>query len=102
MTELEMALKQRQEKFVETRTIIASEVTKFLNSLSALPDEIKAQAIMPTGTTAQEILPALWSDPFNQEEYEAQLSNFNRSVDSVTSICDALNEEAMKCLRLQS
>lgn len=101
MTELEMALKQRQDKFIETRTIIAAEVAKFLESVRSLPDEIRAKVVLPEGATPQEILPALWAEPFSAEEYARQLQLFNMWVQSVTSYCDALNEEAMKCLKLQ-
>ncbi len=99
--ELEMALKQRQVKFVETRTVIASEVTKFLNSVQSLPEKVRVQVILPNGNTAQEILPALWEEPFDQAAYNSQLEAFNNSVRSVVTVCDALNEEAVKCLRSQ-
>lgn len=92
-------LKERETKFIETRTVIAGEVEKFLASLNAMDEDVRAQIVMPNGTTPQEILPALWVEPFNEEAYKQQLSLFMTSVQSAKACCDRLNQEAIKCLQ---
>lgn len=99
MTNIEAALKQRQDKFIEARTIIFTEVQKFLESLQHIPEEEKAHMIMPSGSTPQEILPELWNDPFDVTVYEAQLAEFVKCVASVRDRCDYLNERALECLK---
>lgn len=94
-------LRERQNKFIETRTLIASEVQKYLNSLNAMDAEVRAEILLPNGTTPQEILPALWTEPFDTEAYKEQLSHFQASVQSAKIYCDRLNQEALKCLQQQ-
>lgn len=92
-------LRERQNKFIETRTLIASEVQKYLNSLNAMDAEVRAEILLPKGNTPQEILPALWVEPFDMEAYTEQLNQFQASVQSAKIYCDKLNQEALRCLQ---
>lgn len=101
MTDISIALKQRQDKFVETRTIIATEINKFLESLGELTEEDRNNIKMPAGRSPQEILPALWVEPFDEAAYNEQLKEFSVCVSSAISYCDKLNERALACLKSQ-
>lgn len=99
--DVKQLLTMRQNKFIEDRTIIAERVNKYLESLANLDNELRAQCIIPTGTNAQEVLPALWQEPFDEAAYQAQLAEFNRSVASVKLVYQRINEEALRCLQAQ-
>lgn len=92
-------IQERQNKFIETRTIIESEVTKFLESLTNLDADIKEKCGVREGLTAKDLLPALWIEPFDQKAYNAQKAALDTYIAQVTAICDKLNEEALACLQ---
>jgi len=96
---IQAQLQKRQNKFIETRTIIADQVNKYVASLAILNDEQRQQCIMPNGNKVEEILPELWHEPFDEEVYNTQLMHLQQSVASVTALCDRLNQEAIACLK---
>lgn len=99
MENIQAQLQKRQNKFIETRTIIADQVNKYIASLAILSEEQKQQCIMPNGSRAEEVLPELWNEPFNEEVYNMQLMQLQKSIVSVTALRDRLNQEAMACLQ---
>lgn len=93
-------LRTRQDAFVEKRTRIETEVDKFLESVNQITDERVTQVPgRPEGKNCREVLPALWKDPFDEEEYQKQLTALNSYVQAVQAVCDAINEDALKCLQ---
>lgn len=92
-------IQQRQNKFIETRTIIESEVNKFLSSLESQDDDVKASLQVQAGTTARDWLPSLWADDFNIEQYNLELSRFQAYVSKAKAYADNLAQEAIKCLQ---
>lgn len=102
MVDVQSVIKQREAQFVETRTKIEIEVNKFLESLKDIEDEIASIPGRPTGATAREILPELWSDNFNNEIYQEQLARLNSYIASVIAYSDKINEEALACLKASS
>lgn len=92
-------LRERQNKFIETRTLTESEVDKFFKSLDSLDDDIKDRIKYAEGRTAKSVLPSLWTEPFNQERYSAELAALNNYIKHVHQICDEINAEAIACLQ---
>lgn len=91
-------IQQRQNKFIETRTIIESEVNKFLQSLTMLDSELKQQLGVTEGISCKDLLPALWTEPFNQNVYVEQKQKLDTYIAQVQAICDKINQEALACL----
>ena len=92
-------IQERQNKFIETRTIIENEVTRFIQSLEGLDPDVQARCEYTQGMRAKELLSALWEEPFELEKYDAQLSKFNAYVAKVRAVCDDINKEAIQCLQ---
>lgn len=99
MNNIDKLIKARQDKFVETRTIIESEVNRFLESLGGLDDDVKQRVGYKPGYTARKLLPALWEEPFDVNVYNSQLAVVKQYIAQVTAICDEINKEALQCLQ---
>lgn len=98
--DVQAILRARQDAFVEKRTKIESEVNKFLESVDQITDQrVTNIPGRPAGNTCREVLPELWHEPFDQMVYDAQLAVLNSYVVRVQAACDAINEEALKCLQ---
>ena len=91
----------RQNQFIETRTIIESEVNKFLESLRAQDESLKQQLGVKEDVTCKDLLPELWADEPNLNTYITQLNNLLTYIGQVHAICDGLNAEAIACLQPQ-
>lgn len=96
--ELAELIRKRQENFIETRTKIETEVNTFLASIENVDTDIKEQVEYNSSMTAKNLLPELWNEPFNMDTYKAQLKELNEFIDRVHTICDKINQEAMRCL----
>lgn len=92
-------IQDRQNKFIETRTIIESEVNKFLESLKNLEPDVQARCGYKPGLEAKVLLSALWEEPFDEAKYNSQLADLNRYVSQVKVVCDEINKEALACLQ---
>lgn len=99
MIDIAVALKQRQDKFVETRTIIETEVNQFLQSIAVTDLDVQEKCNYNPEASARTLLPALWQEPFDMAAYQQQLANFNNYVAGVKSVFDQINEEAVACLQ---
>lgn len=89
----------RQDKFVETRTIIESEVNKFLASIGKMDEDVQKRCGYIPGASAKTLLPALWVEPFDEETYNKQLSGVMTYISQVMAVCDDINKEAVECLQ---
>lgn len=92
-------LRQRQDEFVEKRTIIESEVNKFLESIAKLDPDVRARCGYVEGAQAKSLLPELWNEPFRIEVYNQQLAGVLSYVKQVSAVCDEINKEAQECLQ---
>lgn len=92
-------LAERQSKFIETRTIIESEVNKFLKSLEALDPDIQETLRVPKDVTARDLLPELWAEEFRPDVYQQQLTSLNNYIEQVRAYSDKLTQEAIECLQ---
>ena len=98
MTDVNELYKKRQEVFIERRTTIATEVDKFLAGVAEIEPELIKDITPLNGTTAKEVLPSMWVEPFNIEAYERELAVLNDYINKIKSVADALNAEALKVL----
>lgn len=96
----EQAIQARQNKFIETRTIIDMEINKFIKSLESLGEECPQECRCLLGKTTQDILPALWAEDFDEAQYITELQNYRRYEMIATEFANRINEEANKCLQL--
>ncbi len=92
-------IRERQDKFIETRTIIESEVNKFLESIATESEEVRQKFGYVEGASARTLLPELWNEPFRIEVYNQQLSGVLQYVQQVIAVCNEINREALECLR---
>lgn len=92
-------IRARQDKFVETRTIIESEVDKFLESIGKMDKDVQERCGYIPEVSAKTLLPELWNEPFREEVYNAQLSGVLSYIKQVTAVCDDINREAVQCLQ---
>lgn len=92
-------LQQRLSDFIEKRTIIENELTRFLQSLDALDDATKEQIGYTPGHTARTLLPALWEEDFDLTKYNEQLSNYKAWEERIRLVMDEINQEAARCLQ---
>ena len=99
MQNVSRLIQERQNKFIETRTIIENEVNRFLQSLEAMDPDIQQRCGYKPGLDAKQLLSALWAEPFDEATYTTQLDNFNRYVNQARMICDEINKEALACLQ---
>lgn len=99
MQNVSRLIQERQNKFVETRTIIENEVNRFLQSIGQMDDDVQQKCGYNADITAKQLLSELWNEPFNEEKYNEQLTRFNQYVANVKAVCDEINREALACLQ---
>lgn len=92
-------LRQRQDEFVEKRTIIESEINKFLDSIAQLDPDVRTRCGYVPEAKAKSLVPELWNEPFRPEVYEQQLAGVLAYIKQVTAVCDEINREAQACLQ---
>lgn len=88
----------RFQLFIERRSKVQSEVDRFLESVKSINPERLAGIEPIEGNTAQEVLPSLWKEPYNAEQYAVELSRLQRYIADVKAVADALNAEALRIL----
>lgn len=98
LIDIESLIRTRQDKFVETRTIIESEINKFLESISKMDPDVQQKCGYIEGASAKTLLPELWNTPFREEVYTQQLQGVVAYIQKVQAVCDAINQEALACL----
>lgn len=101
MSQIQQLLQQRQTQFIEKRANIKSEVDAFLESVKVIDTDMLVGLAVPTGHTAEEVLPSLWEEPFDSNKYATELKNLNVFISQVHELTDKLNQEALECLQQQ-
>lgn len=99
MVDVDQLIRNKETQFVEQRTKTEIEINKFLESIKDIEEEIKDIPGKPTGTTAKEIVPSLWTEPFDEAKYKEEIEALKKYVDAVVAYGDRINEEALKCLQ---
>lgn len=99
MNDVASLIQKRQNDFIEKRTIIESEVNKFLQSLEQQDADIRQKCNVVPGRTARDVLPSLWADEFDETAYQAEYNNLQQYINYVMQIQDENNREALECLQ---
>ena len=98
MTDVTKLLEERRNQFITTRRDIEVYIETFFSELEKVPPKLLADVQLPTGRTAQEIFPALYAEPFDEEAYEAQYEAFNKCYKQVQGVAEYLNKKAEELL----
>jgi len=98
MLDVQQLLIKRQEEFLSTRITISNIIANLFEGLSKVDPNLLKDINMPAGRTAEEILPALFTEPFDINEYNKQLAVYQRFASEIDNLAIRLNEEALKCL----
>lgn len=88
----------RLQLFIERRSKVQAEVDRFLQSVKSINPERLAGIEPIEGDTAQEVLPALWREPYDSQQYEVELSRLQHYISQVKAVADELNAEALRIL----
>lgn len=99
MVDVAALVREREAAFIEARTKIEVNITKFIESIDELGDEIKHIEGRPAGATAKEWLPELWNSNFNIDTYNQQLAVVQSYIDKVAAFADEINRESLRCLQ---
>jgi hypothetical protein len=89
----------RERKFIEQRVVISQWVKDFMANVKAIDPSLLSDIAMPKGNTAEELLPSLFTEPFDHEAYLLEREKLETFRLAVNSIACRLNEEAMRCLQ---
>lgn len=98
MLDIQQLLMKRQNEFVQTRFQIKTIIDNLFAGLGQVDPKLLENINMPNGTTAEEILPALFQEPFDVDAYNQQLAEYNKFAAEIDNLALRLNEEAIKCL----
>ena len=94
--DVQRALEAKKQAFIETRTQNEMEINKFLRSLESWPDEYFNLLKLERGKTARDLVPSMWSEPFNIENYNMEMARLTNYINSVSSLADKIANKAME------
>lgn len=96
----EKLFQQRQNEFIEKRTIIEREIGAWLDSMNALDPSFQERCGYDyQGKTVKELLSAAWEDDFDEAKYSQQLAEVKERIQRSIDLADKLNGEALACLQ---
>lgn len=99
MTDVSQLLEQRRNMFIATRRDIEVWIDKFFSEIDKVRPELLKDITFPTGRTAQELFPALYKEPFDEEQYNKEYADFNAFYEKVMEVADYLNSKAREVLQ---
>lgn len=91
-------LQQAYNKYAEQRAEVINTVNTIIHRLTLMTPEFKEGLDIPSGTTAEEWVPSLFSENFSASQYAAEAARINSLVDQINERADAANQEALRCL----
>lgn len=90
--------KKAQQALMEHKVHVKEWCMQLVDAYEAIPGENKSP--LP-GKTAEELIPALFTEPFNEEQYRKEASVLENIQKEVIAVAMCLNEEeAKRCLLL--
>lgn len=98
--DIEEMNREATEQFIKNKTIIETNINKFMESALLLKreyPEMFGSIEFPKGTTAEELVPAMYARDFDEEAYKSQLQvviNFNRAIQKVA---DTIASQPLSC-----
>lgn len=98
MTDVNKLLEQRRNMFISTRRDIEVWIEKFFTELDQVSPALMEGITIPTGRTAQEIFPSLYTEPFDEEKYNEEYATFTAFYEKVMEVAEYLNKKAIEVL----
>lgn len=98
MTDVNKLLEQRRNMFISTRRDIEIWVEKFFTEINQVNPSLMEGITLPTGQTAQDIFPSLYTEPFDEEQYNKEYEEFDALYNKVMEVAEYLNNKAIEVL----
>lgn len=89
---------ERQRQFIEQRLLISQWVSQLMKNVHEIDQELLVGIDVPSQTTAEELLPSLFKEPFDLEQYNKEKAVVEELQRNIDELADKLNQEALKCL----
>jgi len=102
MKSVEEMIREREVAFIEKRMEIAQWVLQLMKDTREMAPELLEGIEIPQGNTAEELLPALYSEPFDEEAYKQQAEKINIFQQKKDAVAEKLNEESLSILSRRS
>jgi hypothetical protein len=97
MMDYNRLLKEREQAFIADRIYISQWCEKLIAAYDELTPEMKA-ALPLSGRKAEELLPSLFKEPFDPEQYDKEAAILQRIQQEAAKQAMVLNAEAERCL----
>lgn len=97
-TDVNALLEKRRNMFISSRRDVEVWIEKFFTELDQVNPQLLEGVEFPTGRTAQDIFPALYSEPFDEEAYCQQYATFEVFYNKVMEVAEYLNSKALEVL----
>ena len=91
-------LEQRRNMFITKRRDIEVWVANFFKEVKQINPSLLEGIEPPKGTTAQELFPSMYKEPFSQEEFDAEYAVVNDYYMKIQGVAEALNKRAEEVL----
>lgn len=98
MTDINKLLEQRRAAFISERRDVEVYISTFFEELSKVNPKLLENTHPVQGTTAEEIFPSLYTEPFDEEQYEKEYAAFNAYYEEVKQVAEYLNKKAEEVL----
>lgn len=94
----ERLIEKRETEFIEHRVWISQWVKKLMQNVKEMDSSLLQGVSIPEGNTAEELLPALFTKPFNLEAYTEQVKVVNVLQENLDRIGAERNRRALELL----
>ena len=99
MTNLQLAFDKRKTMFIEARTKTQQEIERFFESIKDVPADVFTGINIPADTRAESLIPSMYSETPDPEKYMLELENFKNLSNQIIERIEAINKEAIECLK---
>ena len=102
MTDYQALLGRYQAKLAEQRLLMTQWVQQTVSQYNALPEEVRSRLPALEGSTAEELVPALYAETITaatEAEYKAQIGKLQQFVTECNKLLTEYNNsESVRCL----
>ena len=98
MTDINKLLEQRRATFISERRDVEVYINTFFEELDKVNPSLLKDCHPVQGRTAEEIFPSLYTEPFDEEQYNKEYEAFNTYYEEVKNVADYLNKKAEEVL----
>ena len=99
MPDVQKLLEERRTMFITGRRDVEIYIERFFKEVDKLSPNLLTGIEPIKGRTAQEIFPSLYTEPFNEEQYEKEYAAFDRYYQEIFKIGEFLNKKAEEVLK---